>query len=60
MLIGNELKRGLFEFSLGIKCNADLNGVLNILRKVAGNSRLERKLVKRLVVSSVRFIPYEA
>jgi hypothetical protein len=43
-----------------MKCNADLNRALNILRKVAANSVFDGNLVKRLVVSPVRFIPYKA
>jgi len=33
--LGKRVKRGLFITSKGIKINADLNGALNILRKVA-------------------------
>ncbi len=33
--LGKRVKRGLFVSSKGIKINADLNGALNILRKVA-------------------------
>jgi putative transposase len=33
--LGKRIKRGLFVSSKGIKINADLNGALNILRKVA-------------------------
>ena len=33
--MGRRVKRGLFVSSDGIKINADLNGALNILRKVA-------------------------
>jgi len=33
--LGRRVKRGLFISSNGIKINADLNGALNILRKVA-------------------------
>ena len=33
--LGKRVKRGLFITSKGIKVNADLNGALNILRKVA-------------------------
>lgn len=58
--VGRRVKRGLFKSSQGIKYNADLNGALNILRKVAGNSVFDGKLVKRLVVSPVRFKPYKA
>ena len=33
--LGKRIKRGLFVSSKGIKVNADLNGALNILRKVS-------------------------
>ncbi|MEL6166508.1 MAG: transposase, partial [Cyanobacteria bacterium J06628_3] len=36
--LGNRIKRGLFKSSKGLKINADLNGSLNILRKVVGDS----------------------
>ena len=58
--MGKRVKRGLFQSNRGIKYNADLNGALNILRKVAGNSIFDGKLVKRLVVSPLRFTPYKA
>jgi len=32
------VKRGLFQSSAGVLINADVNGALNILRKVAGDS----------------------
>ena len=57
---GNRVKRGLFKSAKGLKINADLNGSLNILRKVFGNSVFDRNLIERLVVSPVRFRPYKA
>ncbi len=57
---GNRVKRGLFKSSQGLKINADLNGSLNILRKVVGDSVFNRDSVERLVVSPVRFKPYKA
>jgi len=36
--LGKRIKRGLFKASSGKTINADLNGSLNILRKVVGNS----------------------
>lgn len=36
--LGKRVKRGLFQSSTGVLINADVNGALNILRKVAGNS----------------------
>ena len=34
---GKRIKRGLFKSSKGILINADVNGSLNILKKVVGN-----------------------
>lgn len=39
--MGTRIKRGLFISSTGIKINADLNGALNILRKVVPDKELE-------------------
>lgn len=36
--LGNRVKRGLFQSSTGRLINADVNGALNILRKVIGDS----------------------
>jgi putative transposase len=36
--LGKRIKRGLFQSSTGVLINADVNGALNILRKVAGDS----------------------
>ena len=36
--LGSRVKRGLFQSSTGVLINADVNGALNILRKVAGDS----------------------
>ena len=38
---GKRVKRGLFKSSLGILINADVNGALNILRKVIGDDFLK-------------------
>ncbi len=57
---GQRVKRGLFKSSLGKRINADLNGSLNILRKVVGDSIFYRKPIERLVVSPIRFKPYKA
>jgi transposase len=50
----------LFRASSGKRYNADLNGSLNILRKVVGNSVFDGELIERLVVSPVRVKPYKA
>ena len=36
--IGKRVKRGLFQSSVGKLINADVNGALNIMRKVVGDS----------------------
>jgi transposase len=36
--MGKRVKRGLFQSSTGKLLNADVNGALNILRKVVGDS----------------------
>ena len=36
--LGKRVKRGLFQSSIGKVINADVNGSLNILRKVVGDS----------------------
>jgi len=45
--VGKRVKRGLFVSSKGIKINADLNGALNILRKVAPDKGKEIIQTKR-------------
>jgi putative transposase len=58
--LGKRIKRGLFRSKSGMIYSADLNGSLNILRKVVGDSIFDRNSVERLVVSPVRFRPYQA
>ncbi len=38
---GKRVKRGLYQSSTGVLINADVNGALNILRKVAGDSSIK-------------------
>lgn len=47
--IGNRTKRGLFVSSNGHKINADLNGSLNIIRKVANNEVFKYTNISELV-----------
>lgn len=54
------VKRGLFRASNGREYNADLNGSLNILRKVVGDSVFDGELIERLVVSPVKVKSYKA
>ena len=61
---GTRVKRGLFKTALGLLINADVNGALNILRKVIGDTFLKpfvaavlsqeafREQVARLIPSS--------
>jgi len=58
--LGKRIKRGLFRSKSGKIYSADLNGSLNILRKVVGDSIFDRNSVERLVVSPVRLRPYQA
>ena len=51
--LGKRIKRGLFKSSVGKLINADVNGSLNILRKVVGDS----VLVKQIINSGWLFQP---
>lgn len=42
---GKRVKRGLFQSSVGKAINADVNGALNIMRKVVGDSRLITEII---------------
>lgn len=42
---GKRIKRGLFQSSVGKLINADVNGALNIMRKVVGDSRCITEIV---------------
>ena len=50
---GKRVKRGLFQSSVGKTINADVNGVLNILRKVVGDS----ETISRITDSGRLFRP---
>ena len=49
--LGKRVKRGLFQSSIGKLINADINGALNILRKVVGDS------VSQIINSGLLFNP---
>ena len=51
--LGKRKKRGLFQSSVGKLVNADVNGALNIMRKVVGDS----KIVSRIINSGRLFRP---
>ena len=50
---GKRVERGLFQSSVGKSVNADVNGVLNIMRKVVGDS----EIVSRITNSGQLFRP---
>lgn len=43
--LGKRIKRGLFQSSVGKLINADVNGAMNILRKVVGDSRYVLEII---------------
>ena len=51
--LGKRVKRGLFQSSIGKLINADVNGALNILRKVVGDS----DVIQRIINSGSLFLP---
>lgn len=48
--MGKRVKRGLFQSSKGIKINADVNGAMNILRKVVPTA-FQRNGIEAMVLS---------
>lgn len=50
--LGKRVKRGLFQSSIGIVVNADVNGAINIARKVIGDC-----FVKSIINSGLAFNP---
>lgn len=54
--LGKRVKRGLFRSSVGKLINADVNGAVNILRKVVGDSETTSRIIGRgLLLSPVRY-----
>ena len=47
--LGRRKKRGLFQSSTGVLLNADVNGALNIIRKVSGDSPVKEIISSGLV-----------
>ena len=43
--IGKRIKRGLFQSLTGRLINADVNGSINIMRKVVGDSEIISKII---------------
>lgn len=59
--LGSRIKRGLFRSSTGQIINADVNGALNILRKVAGDSSAKRIISRGLLSNPVGYVyPFTA
>ena len=56
---GKRKHRGLFQSSVGMLVNADVNGALNILRKVIGNSFVKEILDKRRALRPVKVNPLQ-
>jgi len=54
--LGRRVKRGLFKSSLGVVLNADVNGAINILRKVLSKSKQE-SFIRRILSSGLVFRP---
>ena len=52
--LGKRLKRGLFQSSVGKLVNADVNGSLNILRKVIGDDFVRNLINKSCMLQPVR------
>jgi len=54
--LGKRVKRGLFKSSIGQIINADINGALNILRKILDKSKYE-SLIKRIMFNGIVYRP---
>ena len=53
--LGKRVKRGLFRSSVGKMINADVNGAVNILRKVVGDSEIVSRIIDSgLLLSPIR------
>ena len=54
--LGRRIKRGLFRSSVGKLINADVNGAVNILRKVVGDSEIASRITgSGLLLSPIRY-----
>ena len=54
---GKRVKRGLYQSSIGKLINADVNGAINILRKVIGDDFIQGLVDKGAVFTPVRWTP---
>jgi IS605 OrfB family transposase len=52
---GKRIKRGLFQSSVGKLINADVNGALNIMRKVVGDSYVNKIIDSGLLFRPIKF-----
>ena len=52
---GKRIKRGLFQSSAGKLINADVNGALNIMRKVVGDSYVSKIIDSDLLFRPIKF-----
>jgi putative transposase len=55
--LGKRIKRGLFKSSSGLKYNADINGAINIMRKVFPDENVFSKGIERCIVHPVMLNP---
>lgn len=55
--VGKRIKRGLYEASNGIKFNADINGAINIMRKVIPDEKVFSKGIERCIVYPIKLNP---
>ena len=54
--LGKRVKRGLFRSSVGQLINADVNGAVNILRKVVGDSEMASRIIDSgILLSPIRY-----
>jgi transposase len=54
--LGKRVKRGLFRSSVGKLINADVNGAVNILRKVVGDSEITSRIIgSGILLSPIRY-----
>lgn len=54
--LGKRVKRGLFRSSIGQLINADINGAVNILRKVVGDSEIVSRIIDSgFLLSPIRY-----
>ena len=54
--LGKRVKRGMFRSSVGKLINADVNGAVNIIRKVVGDSEITSRIIgSGLLLSPIRY-----